>query len=116
MVRYAGQHSQKVNLLIPCAFPYHKYVEQELNTFAKEIIKNGYFDKVSKSTGRILHMTSAYVEDLKNIDLTSQIRNVTAETYVLVGSKDNEKHLRNSKRLYQMLNCKKEFHLFIIFD
>ena len=111
IVNYAGQYPSKVNLLIPCAFPYHKYVEQELNTFAKEIIKNGYFDKVSKSTGRILHMTSAYVEDLKNIDLTSQIRNVTAETYVLVGSKDNEKHLRNSKHLYQMLNCKKEFHL-----
>ena len=111
IVNYAGHHSQKVNLLIPCAFPYHKYVEQELNTSAKEIIKNGYFDKVSKSTGRILHMTSAYVEDMKNIDLTSQIEKITADTYVLIGSKDNEKHLKNSKLLYEMLNCKKEFHL-----
>lgn len=112
VVNYAGQYPHKVDLLIPCAFPYYRYVEEELNSFAKEIIKNGYFDKVSKSTGRILHMTSAYVEDMKNIDLTSQIKGITADTYVLVGSKDNEKHLRNSKLLYQMLDCnKKEFHL-----
>lgn len=36
---------------------------------------------------------------------------ITANTHVIVGSKDNEDHLRNSKILYQMLNCKKEFHL-----
>ena len=111
VVNYAGQFPHKVNLLIPCAFPYYKFIEQELNTFAKEIIKNGYFDKVSKSTGRILHMTSAYVEDMKHIDLTSQIKNIVAETHVLVGSKDNEKHIKNSKILYDMLNCKKEFYL-----
>jgi len=111
VVNYAGQYPNQVNLLIACAFPYYKYVEQELNTFAKEIIKHGYFDKISKSTGRILHMTSAYVEDMKNIDLTSQIENIVADTYVLIGSKDNEKHLRNSKLLYQMLKCKKEFYL-----
>ena len=56
-------------------------------------------------------MKMAYVEDMKNLDLTSQIKNIVADTYVLVGSKDNEKHLKNSKFLYQMLNCKKEFYL-----
>lgn len=111
VVNYAGQYPNKVNLLIPCAFPYYNYIEEELNDFAKEIIRKGYCDKVSKSTGKVLRIKSAYVEEMKNLDLTKQIENITAETYVLVGSKDNEKHLKNSKLLYQMLNCKKEFHL-----
>ena len=111
VVNYAGQYPDKVNLLIPCAFPYYNYVEEELNDFAKEIIKKGYCDKVSKSTGKVLRLKSAYVEEMKNLDLTPQIENITAETYVLVGSKDNDKHLKNSKLLYQMLNCKKEFYL-----
>ena len=111
VVRYSGQYPDKVNLLIPCAFPYYNYVEEELNDFAKEVIKNGYCDKVSKSTGKVLRLKTAYVEDIKNLDITPQIKNITADTYVIVGSKDNEKHLKNSKALYQMLNCKKEFFL-----
>ena len=111
VVRYSGQYPDKVNLLIPCAFPYYNYVEDELNDFAKEVIKNGFCDKVSKTTGKVLRLKTAYVEDIKNLDITSQIKNITADTYVIVGSKDNEKHLKNSKALYQMLNCKKEFFL-----
>ncbi len=111
VVRYSGQYPDKVNLLIPCAFPYYNYVEEELNDFAKEVIKNGYCDKISKSTGKVLRLKTAYVEDMKKLDISSQIKMVTANTYVIVGSKDNEKHLKNSKYLYQMLNCKKEFHL-----
>ena len=110
IVNYAGQYPDEVNLLIPCAFPYYKFVEEELNTFAREIIKKGYFDKISKSTGRVLRMTPAYVEDMKQLDLTPQIEKITADTCILVGSKDTEKHLKNSTRLYQMLNCKKEFY------
>ncbi len=109
-VRYAGQFPQKVNLLIPCAFPYYNYNEQELNSFAREIIKNGFYDKVSKSTGRVLHMTNAYVEDMKSLDLSKQIENITANTFVLIGLADNEKHIKNSKALYEMLNCKKQIY------
>ena len=111
VVRYAGQYSDKVNLLIPCAFPYYNYVEEELNDFAKEVIKNGYCDKISKSTGKVLRLKTAYVEDIKKLDISSQIKMIKANTYVIVGSKDNEKHLKNSRYLYQMLNCKKEFYL-----
>lgn len=111
VVNYAGTYPNKVNLLIPCAFPYYKYVEEELNSYGKEIIKKGYCDKVSKSTGKVLRMKKAYVEDMKNLNLTSQIENIKAKTFVLIGSKDSEKHLRNSEFLYQNLNCKKEFHL-----
>lgn len=107
-VRYAGEFPERVNLLIPCAFPYYNYNKQELNSFAIEIIKNGFYNKVSKSTGRVLHMTTAYVEDMKNLDLTKQIKNITAETYVLIGLADNEKHIKNSKALYEMLNCPKQ--------
>ena len=111
VVRYAGQYPDKVNLLIPCAFPYYNYIEEELNDFAKEVIKNGYCDKISKSTGKVLRLKSAYVEDMKKLDITPQIHMIKADTHVIVGSKDNKKHLKNSKHLYQMLNCKKEFHL-----
>ena len=107
-VRYAGEFPKKVNLLVTCAFPYYNYNEQELNSFAREIIKNGFYDKVSKSTGRVLHMTMAYVEDMKKLDLTKQIKNITADTYVLIGLADNEKHIKNSKALYEMLNCPKQ--------
>ncbi len=109
-VKYAGQFPKKVNLLILCAFPYYNYNEQELNSFAREIIKNGFYDKVSKSTGRVLHMTTAYVDDMKNIDLTEQIKNISADTHVLIGLADNEKHIKNSKALYEMLNCPKQIY------
>ena len=111
VVRYAGQYPNKVDLLIPCAFPYYNYIEDELNDFAKEVIKNGFCDKVSKSTGKVLRLKTAYVEDIKKLDLTEQIQKITANTYVVVGSKDNQKHLKNSRSLFQMLNCKKEFYL-----
>lgn len=111
VVRYSGQYPDKVNLLIPCAFPYYNYIEEELNDFAKEVIKTGYCDKVSKSTGKVLRLKTSYVKDMKKLDISSQIKLITADTYVIVGSKDNEKHLKNSRYLYQMLNSKKEFYL-----
>lgn len=55
--------------------------------------KNGYCDKVSKSTGKVLRLKSAYVEDMKQLDISSQIKMITANTHVIVGSKDNEGHL-----------------------
>lgn len=111
VVRYAGEYPNNVELLIPCAFPYYNYVEEELNDFAKEVIKKGFCDKVSKSTGKVLRLKTAYVEDIKKLDLTEQIQKITANTYVIVGSNDNQKHLKNSKILYQMLSSKKEFYL-----
>ena len=111
VVRYAGQYPNNVDLLIPCAFPYYNYVEEELNDFAKEVIKKGFCDKVSKSTGKVLRLKTAYVEDIKKLDLTEQIQKITANTHVIVGSNDNQKHLKNSRMLYQMLNTRKEFYL-----
>ncbi len=111
VVRFAGNFPEKINLLLPISFPYYDKTEIEQSVYAQEIIKNGFFDKVSKSTGRTLHMTMAYVEDMRDLDLTKQIKNITAETHVIIGSKDTEKHLNNSKALYEMLNCKKYFYL-----
>lgn len=111
VVRYAGEYPDNVNLLIPCAFPYYKYVEEELSNLAKEVIKNGYCDKVSKSTGKVLRLKASYIEDMKQLDITPQMQRITANTYIVVGSKDNEKHLKNSTHLYQTLNCEKEFYL-----
>lgn len=111
VVRYSGNYPDKVNLLIPCAFPYYNYVEEELNDYAKEVIKKGYCDKISKSTGKVLRLKTAYVEDMKTLNITPQIQMIKANTYVIIGSKDNEKHKKNSKYLYQMLDCKKDFYL-----
>ena len=111
VVRFAGLFPNKVNLLLPISFPFYDKLEIKESVYAQEIIKNGYFDKISKNTGRILHMTSAYVEDMKKLNLTPQIKNITAETYVIIGSKDTEKHLKNSKYLYNTLSCKKELYL-----
>ena len=66
---------------------------------------------LSTLDGKTIGVYDTSSEDIKNLDITSQIKNITAYTYVIVGSKDNEKHLKNSKLLYQMLNCKKEFFL-----
>lgn len=73
VVRYSGEYPDRVNLLISCAFPYYNYVEEELNDFAKEVIKNGYCDKISKSTGKVLRLKTAYVEDIKMLNLAPQI-------------------------------------------
>ena len=48
---------------------------------------------------------------MKKLDITSQIQQIQADTYVIIGSKDNVKHLKNSKYLYKTLNCKKDFYL-----
>ena len=56
-------------------------------------------------------MTTAYVDDMKTLDLTNQIKRITANTHVIVGLADNEKHIRNSKALYDMLTCNKQLHL-----
>lgn len=111
VVRFAGKFANMVNFLVPISFPYYDKKDMEESSFAQKILKQGYFDKVSKSTGKILHMTMEFVKDMENLDLKPQIKNITADTYVIIGSKDTEKHKRNSKALYKMLTCKKEFYL-----
>lgn len=112
IVRYAGENPEMVNLLIVCAFPYiNGKIKLENDAIASKIIQNGYYDKVSKSTGRILRMKMDWVEDLKKFDLLPYIKDISCRTYVVIGSKDSETHIENSKKLFELLNCEKEFVL-----
>jgi len=74
-------------------------------------LKNGYFDQVSKSTGRVLRIKKAYLEDLKKYNLTDIIKEITAYAYLIVGLKDTNWHIENNKKLYELLRCKKELML-----
>ena len=46
--------------------------------------------------------------DVAGFDL---IKRIKANTHIIVGLADNEKHINNSKKLYEMLTCKKQLHL-----
>ena len=112
IVRYAGEFPKQVEMLIACSFPYiNGQIKLKNDPIASKIIENGYYDKLSKSTGRILKMTTAWVEDLKKLDLMPYIKKISAFTYVIIGSNDSETHLDNSKILFNSLNCGKDFVL-----
>lgn len=111
VVRFAGKFPKSVNLLIPCAFPYYEKNGGLGSPQVQGIKKNGYYDKVSRSTGKVLHMTTAYVEDMEKLELSPYIEKITADTYVVIGDKDTARHLENSKALFEMLKCKKKFVL-----
>lgn len=66
VVRFAGEHSNMVNLLMPVAFPYYDKSEVKENTTVKYILEHGYCDKTSKSTGRSSRIKMAFVDDMKN--------------------------------------------------
>ena len=109
VVHYATESPELVNLLIPCAFPFMSGEVELKDFFATEILKNGFYDKISKSTGRVLRMKPSWNKDLENFDLTSKIKNITASTYVIIGTKDTEKHINSSRQLFDLLTCKKQY-------
>ena len=66
VVYYASKNSDKVNLLVPCAFPWlDGKVEIQNNKRTKDILEKGYFDQVSRSTGRVLRITKNYLDDVE---------------------------------------------------
>lgn len=108
-LRYAGEFPNKVNTLIIAACPFiDGYNLVYADPMMKEIEKNGFYDKVSKSTGRTLHITKAFNEDLKRQDLTPYIVDVVAHTFIIQGMLDSEFIKENSQKIWDMLNCKKE--------
>ena len=111
-VLYAGKSAERVRLLVSASFPWiDGEIEVKVNKRAEAILKNGYYDQVSKSTGRVLRFYKNYLDDLKQYNLTDEIRQIRANTYVIDGLLDTEYHIENSKKLYEMLNCKKELFL-----
>lgn len=112
IVLFASKYPDKVNLLVPCAFPWlDGKIEYHQNKRTKEILEKGYYDQVSKSTGRVLRINRNYIDDLLKYYFNDLVKNVKSKTYVICGLKDSEYHIENCKKLYDLLNCEKEIHL-----
>lgn len=111
-VMYAGIFPRKVSLLVPVAFCWIDGKRESLgNSRRKAIEENGFFEQVSKSTGKSFKIKKAYLDDLEKYDMTNFIRNITAETHLIVGLKDSEYHIENNKKLFELLQCKKSLQL-----
>lgn len=112
VVFYASQNPEKVEFLVPCSFPWiDGKLEFQNNKRTKDILEKGYFDQISKSTGRVLRINRNYLDDLLSYDLTTQVGKIVAETHLIVGLKDSEYHIENNKKLFQLLNCKKSLQM-----
>ncbi len=112
VVYYASQNPSKVNLLVPCAFPWlDGKAEIQNNKRTKDILEKGYFDQVSRSTGRVLRINKNYLDDVEKYDLSEQVKNITADTHLIVGLKDSDYHIENNKKLFELLQCKKSLQL-----
>lgn len=111
-VKYAGQYPTKVNILLFAACPFIKgsdlVNQDEMMMYIEE---HGYLDKISKSTGRTLHINKIFNDDVKTYDLSYEIKNITAKTFVLQGLLDAEYIIKNNKKIYEMLNCPKQIFL-----
>lgn len=112
IIKFACENPDKVNLLVPCAFPWlDGKVEYYKNKRTKDILEKGYYDQVSKSTGRVLRINKNYLDDLLQYNIADMINKITAKTYVICGLKDSEYHIENNKKLFELLTCKKELYL-----
>ena len=112
IVLYASQNIEKVELVVPCAFPWlDGKIEVQNNKRTKDILEKGFYDQVSRSTGRILRIRKNYLDDLEKYYLTDHVKNIKAETHLIVGLKDSEYHIENNQKLYELLHCKKSLQL-----
>ena len=94
IVLYASQNIEKVELVVPCAFPWlDGKIEVQNNKRTKDILEKGFYDQVSRSTGRILRIRKNYLDDLEKYYLTDHVKNIKAETHLIVGLKDSEYHI-----------------------
>ncbi len=106
---FAGTYPQKVNLLILAAFPWLDGEKDALqNKRRKDILEKGYYDQLSKSTGKVLRIYKNYLDDLAKWNLAPYAENIVANTFIVTGTEDSEWHKDNAQQLFNILNCKKE--------
>ncbi len=111
-INYAGNYPQKVDWLLFAACPFIDGNELlEKDEMMKHIEKYGFLEKVSRSTGKTLRINKIFNEDVKSYNLTKQIKNITATTYVVQGLCDEKYIIENNKQIYDMLNCEKQIYL-----
>ena len=109
---YSCKYPCNVNLLIVAACPFLNGKNVVLNDpMMQEIEKNGFFEKLSKSTGEIFRINNIFNEDVKNYDFTNQIKNIKSKTFVIQGLLDLEYIQENSNTLYKLLECDKKLIL-----
>lgn len=109
VVWFASKNPEKVNLLVPVAFCWLDGKEaSKTNSRREQILDQGYYDQVSKSTGKVLRITKAYLDDMENYNFEGEVSKILAETFILVPENDADSRVLSSKRLFELLGCKKQ--------
>lgn len=111
---YAENFPEQVSLLLLLSFPWlsgQSKIAQENPEKLHHWQTEGYWDKVSKHSGKILHVPYHYIEDLLGYDFGLQAANITAKTIMVIGDRENTIRLEDNHRLYESLTCDKEFIL-----
>jgi len=110
-VLYAAENADKVDLLLTANFSWiDGKMEAELNKRKDIIEKQGFYEQVSKSTGKSFLIKQNYLDDLKKYNLENQIKNIKAKTYIFSGLADSEYHQNNNKKLFELLTCPKKIY------
>lgn len=108
VVRYASMHPHDVHLVVAAAFPWLKGSDAvKVNKKTPEILRQGYYDQVSKSTGRTLRIYKNYLDDMADYDFSKFVHKIIAETHLIIGLEDSEYRIESNKKLYDLLTCKK---------
>ena len=111
-VLYASKFPKKVDLLVSASLPWLDGKKADGNKEALEAIKrDGFWSKHSESTGKTFKFYQNYYDDTAKYNLTNVVKNITANTFIVVGLKDAEAHIESNKQLYQLLKCKRELIL-----
>lgn len=106
---FAGTYPKLVNFMLLASFPWMDGKKNALqNSKRKDILENGYYDQVSKSTGRVLRIQKNYLDDMEKWNLAPYAEKIEADTFIVMGSKDSEEHRANAQQLFDILRCKKE--------
>ncbi len=112
IILYASQYPEKVSIVVSAAFPWlDGKIEVKVNKRTESILRQGFYDQISKSTGRVLRIYKNYLDDVSKYNLTDIVKNITAQTYLIVGMKDSEYHIDNNKKLFELLNCPKHLDM-----
>lgn len=112
VVFYATQYPTKTNFVISCALPWlDGKLEIKQNKRTPSIMEKGFYDQVSKSTGKVLRIYKNYLDDFKNYNLIPLVKNISADTHIICGLQDSQYHIENNEKLYDLLTCKKSLQL-----
>ncbi len=112
VIYYAIKHPKDTNFVISCALPWlDGKIEIKQNKRTPSIIEKGFYDQVSKSTGKVLRIFKNYLDDFDKYNFVPLIKNITADTHIICGLQDTQYHIENNKTLYDLLTCKKSLQL-----